>query len=125
MLKWQENAGRVDEVNDRYPAPHRHVLDSQDLGDRLRKPAPGLDRCVVRHHSDRAPADATDACDDTRSWRVSPVRVVCDQQAELEKSLGIVQECRHPLASEHLAGGALALDAPRPASLAQTLFQTC
>ena len=123
VLQRQEDPGRVDQVDDRNPAPHRHVLDSQDLVDRLGEPAPGLDRGVIRHHGDRPPANATDARDNSRCGSVASVRVMRDQQSKLEQPLAIVQECGHPLASEQLAGGPLALDATGTSSLPQTLLQ--
>ena len=57
VLERQEDAGRVDQVDDRQPVLERDLLGAQHLLAGQREPGAGLDRGVVRHDDHVAPVD--------------------------------------------------------------------
>ena len=93
-------ARRVDEVDHRHAVRERGLLDAEDLLDRLRPPGAGLDRRVVGHQRDRAPADRPHAGDDAVG--AEPLGLPVGQQRVLGERAGVEQP-RDPLAHGQLA----------------------
>jgi hypothetical protein len=92
-------AGRVDEVDERHTAALGALLNAQNLLDGALPPGTGLDRRIVRHHTDRATVDPARARHDTIGREVARETVrergVLDERA-------LVQQQGEPLAAEEL-----------------------
>ena len=87
VLQRQEDAGRVDQVDDRQPVLERDLLRPQDLLDAERELGAGLDRGVVGDHHHVATVDHADARHHARRRGAAPlgVHAVRGPQAELEE----------------------------------------
>ena len=114
------HAGRVHQVHDGDPAPHRDLLGPEHLRDRLRPPRSRLDGGVVGHHHGLPPLDAPHHGDDAGARSQALVPVVGDQESDLDPGGPFVQEQLHPLARGELALGVLPLDAVGPAPETET-----
>src|SRR6185436_4272903 len=109
VLHGQEDAGRVDEVDDGQPVVERHLLRPQHLLDAERELGAGLDGGVVRDHHHRPAVDLADDGHDAgaRSAAVLFVHPPRRPEADLDRRGAGVEERRHALARRELAALAL------------------
>ncbi len=104
VLHRQEDAGRVDQVDDRQAVLEGDLLGAEDLLAGQREPGAGLDRGVVGDHHHVAAVDRADPHHHARrrGAAVLLVEAVGGPQAELEERRAGVAEGGHPLAGGHL-----------------------
>ncbi len=117
-LHREEDARRVDQVDDRQPVFHRNFLRPEVFLGGDRKPGPRLHGGVVRHDHDVAAVDLADPEDGARGGgaAVLLVHFPRGEQAHLQEVAVRVDEPRDPLAGGHLPAGVLLLDRVGPAA---------
>ena len=112
VLKGEERAPRIDEVDAGEVVLEGDLLGAEVLLDAHRVVGAALDRRVVRDDHALDPAHPADPGDEARRRHVAAVHVEGGELRELEEGGARIEELAHPVAREELAAVEVALACP-------------
>ncbi len=109
VLERQEDAGRVDQIDDRQPVLEGDLLRAQHLLGGQREPGAGLDGGVVGDHDHVAAMDLADADHHPgrRGAAILLIEPLGHPEAQLQEARSRIAQRLDPLARRHLPLGAL------------------
>src|SRR5262249_46325263 len=122
-LVWKIHSRRIDQVDDRHSASHRDLLHPKDLAHGFGPPRARLHRSVVCDDHRFSSGDAADPGNYSRCRRLSVVKVVGDQQADLLKVRILIEQKLNSFARGEFVLSVLASDTLRPTAQPETIFK--